>query len=81
MFTVEMDMDEILITILDDYGDRDDVSVFLYDDTVYIRQWNEKRQMFDIISMAPKMFEELLQAMKKPEGAYRLEVQYGDETR
>ena len=43
MFTVEMDFDEIEITVLDD-GDRfEDVKVFSYDDVIYIRQFSEKK--------------------------------------
>ena len=42
MYTVEMYLNEIEITVLDDSGRFDDVKVFSYDEVVYIRQFNEK---------------------------------------
>ena len=34
MFTVEMDHDETIVTVLDDVGVRGDVSFFFYEDMV-----------------------------------------------
>jgi hypothetical protein len=42
MITVEFDLDETCITILDNTGELEDVSALLYDDYCHIRQWNEK---------------------------------------
>lgn len=71
MFTVEMDFDEIEITVLDDDGKQEDVKVFSYDDLVYIRQWVEKTNTYQVISLSPDMYVELMEAYQKPHGAYR----------
>ena len=55
MFTVEMDHDEIEITVLDDRDGFEDVKVFSYDDIVYIRQFNEQYNKWDLIQMTPEM--------------------------
>jgi len=73
MFTIETDMDETLITILDDTGELEDASVLLYDDYVHIRQWNEKNYRFDVITMTPEMYWKLMQACKLEDGTYILE--------
>ena len=70
MFTVEMDHDETIVTVLDDVGVRGDVSFFFYEDMVYIRQFDEKRQKYEVILMSPEMWEEFMAAWKSPEGAY-----------
>jgi len=70
MFTVEMDHDEIEITVLDDKNGFEDVKVFSYDDIVYIRQFNEQYNKWDLIQMTPDMYVELMTAYHKPSGAY-----------
>lgn len=70
MFTVEMDLDEIEITVLDDTGRHEDVKVFSYDDIVYIRQFNETKNKWDLISMTPSMYFELMEAWRSSEGSY-----------
>ena len=70
MYTVEMDLDEIEITVLDDNGRYEDVKVFSYDDVVYIRQFNQKKNKNDLIQMSPEMYTELMEAWKSPEGSF-----------
>jgi hypothetical protein len=70
MFTVEFDHDCVEIVVVDDSGFHEDLKVDSFDDIVYIRQWNEDRQDFDTITVNPKMWEELIEAINKPEGAY-----------
>ena len=70
MFTVEMDHDETIVTVLDDVGVLCDFSFFFYEVMVYIRQCYEKRQKFEVILMSPEMWEEFITAWKSPEGAY-----------
>jgi hypothetical protein len=70
MFTVEMDYDEIEITVLDDGGRFEDVKVFSYDEVVYIRQFNEKKNKWDLIQMTPEMYAELMTAWQSPEGSF-----------
>ena len=70
MFTNEFEFDETIITVLDDSGVREDVQLYLDDNEVYVRQWNERKQIYDLIVMSPKMMFEIMEAMKRPEGAY-----------
>ena len=74
MFTVEMDFDEIEITVLDDTGTYEDIKVFSYDDIVYIRQYNEETDRHTLISISPEMYVELMQAWKSPAGAFITEI-------
>jgi hypothetical protein len=68
MFTVEIDHDEIEITILDDAGNNEDVKVHLFDDIVYIRQVYDNK--VEAIQMSPDMWDELVAAINSSEGAY-----------
>ena len=70
MYTVEMDFDEIEITVLDDGGRFEDVKVFSYDDVIYIRQFNDKKNKWDFIQMTPEMYAELMTAWHSSEGSY-----------
>lgn len=76
MFTIEMDWDETAITILDQTGEHEDVQFLVYEDIVYIRQWDEDMQRHILITMSPHMFEELAASIELPEGAYM--IQRGD---
>lgn len=72
MFTIEMDWDELSIRILDQTGAHEDVEFLVYEDIVYIRQWDEDLERHSLISMSPQQFEELAASMNLPEGAYLL---------
>lgn len=75
MITVEFDMDETLITVLDNTGECEDVSVLLYDDYVHIRQYNSKIDRFDVITMKPEMYLKIMKAWKLPEGTFDLDYE------
>lgn len=70
MFTIEMDFDDIEITVVDDTANYEDLKVHLFDDIVYIRQWQEHLDAFVTIAISPAQWDELVQATNKPEGAY-----------
>ena len=72
MFTNEIDHDESVITILDDGGFYDDVQVYLYEDIVIIRQWDEDSESFKEVGMSPEMFEQFQIALNSPVGAFRI---------
>ena len=74
MFTNEIDWDETVTTVMDETGREEDVVLFVGDTGVYIRQWNERNNNHDLISMNHKMFTELLQAVKHEEGFFRTVV-------
>ena len=71
MFTNEIDWDETVTTVMDETGREEDVVLFVGDTGVYIRQWNEKNNNYDLIVMNHKMFTELIQAVKHEEGFFR----------
>jgi hypothetical protein len=71
MYTVEMDLDEITITLLDDSGNYADVIINSFDDIVYIRQFEDNSTTPQAIALSPQMWEELISAMHSPEGAFR----------
>jgi hypothetical protein len=70
MYTVEMELDEIEITILDDSGQCEDLKLFSYDDVVYIRQYNRKKGEYELIVITPQMYAELMSAWQSPEGSF-----------
>jgi len=72
MITIEFDMDETLITIMDNSGELEDVGALLYEDYCHIRQWNEKLNRYDVITMSPEMYLKLMKAFNLEEGAYDL---------
>lgn len=72
MITIEFDMDETLITIMDNRGELEDVGALLYDDYCHIRQYNEKLDRYDVITLTSEMYLKLMKAFNLPEGAYDL---------
>ena len=70
MYTVEMEHDDITITILDDTGSVPDLVVSTYEDAVYITQVDENGHVEDLLSITPEMWEELILAIDSPEGSY-----------
>lgn len=70
MFTNEFEFDETVSTIMDDEGQYEDVHLIITDDNVFIRQYDEDMDKYEVIQMSPKMFEELLKALHKPEGMF-----------
>jgi hypothetical protein len=71
MFTVEFDHDDTEITIMDEYAFNEDVKINAFDDIVFIRQWDEDKNAFDIIAMSPDMWEDLIVALNSPEGIFK----------
>lgn len=70
MFSNEFDFDCTTITVLDDYGNYEDVKVELFDDIVVIRQWDEDINAYQTIHMSPEMYRDLMMAMNQGEGVY-----------
>lgn len=70
MFSVETEFDYTVITIVDNNNKHEDVQYILNDDKVYVRQYNEKRDRFEVIEMSAAMFNEMTMAMKKTDGVY-----------
>lgn len=74
MITIEFDMDETMITIMDDTGELEDVGALLYDDYCHLRQWNEKLNRYDVITLKPEMYLKLMKSFNLGEGTYTLEI-------
>ncbi len=72
MYTVEYDHDEITITILDNAGWAGDLIVNSFDDIVFIRQFDEAKNKWNVISISPTQWEELIASMHSPEGAFKI---------
>ena len=72
IYTVEFDMDEVGIHIVDEEANHEDLIVNAFDDIVFIRQWNEEFNRFDVIDISPSQWEELISAIDSPEGAFIL---------
>jgi len=73
MFTIEIDLDETAITIMDDTGELEDVQALLYEDYCHFRQWNEKTNKFEVITLKAEMYLKLMESWKLSDGTYVLE--------
>ena len=77
MFTVEFESDASIITTLDQQDAFEDVEMVLADDgTVYIRQFDEQLEEFQMIYMSAQQWFDLITAYQSPEGAYVLQIDY-----
>ena len=75
MFSVEIDFDDVTITVVDDEGLEEDVAVIMFDDVVYIRQYqNKNSDKASIIGMSPKMYAELMEAYQRSAGTYLTKI-------
>ena len=72
MFTNEFEYDSTITTILDSSAKWPDVELIIDDAGVYIRQYSEKKNSYDLIVMTPRMFHELMIAMKTTSGAFEV---------
>lgn len=71
MFSTEYDLDEVLITLMDEGGFYEDVRIAIYDDIVTIKQYDEDRDTDIQINLSPEMYTDIMIAMNKPEGLYK----------
>lgn len=72
MFTVEMDDEKTVIVALDNEGIYGDAWVYIYDDVVYIRQYDEDSKEMELITMSTEQFYSIMKAMKKGNGVYTI---------
>lgn len=75
MFTVEMDFDETSIIILDPTSVHEDLQVWIYNDIVYIRQWDESMDEYNTMCISPEMAAALQTSLSAPPGAYMLKIE------
>ena len=76
MFTVEIESDHTLITTLDQESESEDVQLILDDDgTVWLRQWDEDINRFNVICMSYQQWGDLYAAMNSSQGAYYSKIE------
>jgi hypothetical protein len=69
-FTVEHVFKESIVTVLDDTGRLEDVEWMFDEEGLFVRQWNNETENYDLIEMTNDQFRELLTALGLPEGTY-----------
>ena len=70
MYTVEYEHDTFEIVVLDDQGREDDLRVEIESDAVFISQFNSIINEEMSIRITPEQWDEMLEALQSPEGAY-----------
>jgi|TARA_R110000782_G_C14713634_1_gene403417 hypothetical protein len=75
MWTNEFDFDETVTTIMDDHDVHDDLHIFIDDNEVFLRQWCETLQRYELINISHRMWYEVQKAMKTTEGIFRIEYE------
>ena len=73
MITVEHDFDGTSVFIIDPTGEKEDVGLLFDDDGVWIRQWNDENQVFEVIAINEVMFEMIIRVHNLEEGTYLIE--------
>jgi hypothetical protein len=69
-FTVEKDDKTIGIHLLCDDNIYDEIEIIIGSAEVYIRQYDESKEEYDLIRFSPRMFGEMLVSMDKGPGTY-----------
>jgi len=69
-FTIEHVFKESIVTVLDDTGKLEDIEVILDEDGLFIRQWNNELDRYELIEFNNHQFKELVTALGLPEGTY-----------
>ena len=70
-----MDLDETCITILDNTGELEDVDALLSEDYCHIRQFNERTQRFEVITLTSEMHLKLVNVFNLLQSTYDITVQ------
>jgi hypothetical protein len=73
MFTNEFEWDETIITVMDETGDLEDIHIIMDDDGIYIRQFNEELQSYELITFNHDMFRDFNLALDSGEGTFKVE--------
>ena len=71
MFTVEFESDSSVIRSLDETGELDDIEMILDDDgLVFIRQWDDSLEKYEMIVMTYQQLLDLIVSLKQTEGIF-----------
>lgn len=84
MFSVEHGFDHSTIVVMDDTGDNDDIILTFFDDGLYISQQSDLTietsqgsllvENENVITLTNEMLEEIILALKSPEGFYKVTI-------
>jgi len=76
-FTIEEEFHQTRIVVMDDSGDDLDVDLIIenageYEGYVSLRQYNNDTECYEIITMSPDMFKDLIKSWDSPAGFHGL---------
>jgi len=75
LYTVEFESDATVITSLSEEDEQEDIEMIIGDDgTVFIRQFQEYKDEYDVVVMNYQQLMDLVSAINSPEGAFKLEL-------
>jgi len=81
MYTVEFEKDAAVITILAEDDSQEDVEIIVGgdDDNVWIRQYQEYKNEYDILCMTWQQLLDITAALNSPEGMFRVARKKGNQ--
>jgi hypothetical protein len=74
MFTVEHLSDSTVVTVLSTIQNVNDLEVIFDEDLVWLRQFDDDKNQYEIIVISNPMWKEMMAAYNCPEGAYVTET-------
>jgi len=73
LYSVEFEKDAAVITVLSEDDSQEDVEVIVGDnDVVFVRQYQEYKNEYDVIVMTWQQLMDIAAAINSPEGLFRL---------
>jgi hypothetical protein len=69
-FTIEHVFKESVVTVLDDTGQLEDIEWILDENSVFVRQWSNEFERYEVVEMSNQQLREALTALGLPEGTY-----------
>ena len=78
MFTVEFEKDSSIIVSMDEKDKYEDVEMILADDgTVFIRQFEDGLEEYQLICMSYQQLLDLVTSLQKTEGLFQIAIKKG----
>ena len=76
MFTVEHEDKFTRVVVVDETAKHEDIEMFVEQDgRVFMRQFDEKNNQYDILIMSWHQLVDLVASLESPEGMYETEIQ------
>ena len=73
MITIEHDFDGTSVFLIDPTGEHEDIELIVDEEGIWMRQFNDDNQTFEVIHMNQVMFEMLVAMYDLEEGVYVIE--------